>query len=387
MDRWAKILKVCSQNGFFDAVTADNIPTSILYGPLGSLLRRNIKREWLFSVVNISDAKLFPLEVLVKSKLLQQHPISDRSASLLLPDVLENYFKFLPSYSPHDSPCGFATYGSHVGTEQSIVCRDELFSSSIFRKLGSRHWLCVAFFCSPKTSSDWFNDWSRYRYRWWRKFSSMPSKFSMSEVTETATGDQQLSLMMNFPWGKEKIECVTLYEDAFFNKMCRSLNLKNESGKFSPAIIVCQSELDIATFAYLANSFAEKWRSNEIRQLFQLNIKLSPYKVAVSLNGDESDMKKIRDLANHLEKDLKKSEIVVLPLSCTSKDISSQFKRFDEMGVPFTVVLDRKAFQCGVASVRNRDSTLEEHVHIGELKPKLLRYLQMQSLTNHPFTL
>ena len=35
------------------------------------------------------------------------------------------------------------------------------------------------------------------------------------------------------------------------------------------------------------------------------------------------------------------------------------FFRFDEMAVPYTIVLNKKALNSGIAGLRNRDTTLE----------------------------
>lgn len=37
--------------------------------------------------------------------------------------------------------------------------------------------------------------------------------------------------------------------------------------------------------------------------------------------------------------------------------------RYDEMGVPYTVVLSKKALHSGIAGIRNRDTTLEVRKH------------------------
>lgn len=87
----------------------------------------------------------------------------------------------------------------------------------------------------------------------------------MSDVTETQTGDQQVSLLMEFPWGNENIERITLFDENFFLNSCQNLALRPKGP--TSAIVVCESELNLSAFAHLSNSFAEKFRQGEIRKV------------------------------------------------------------------------------------------------------------------------
>lgn len=93
----------------------------------------------------------------------------------------------------------------------------------------------------------------------------------MSDVTEIKGGHQQISIMMEFPWGKENLETITLYEEDFIKNCCQALGLhKHTNSQNVPAVIVCETELNLAAFAYLSNSFAQKWRAGEIRKVITI---------------------------------------------------------------------------------------------------------------------
>lgn len=92
----------------------------------------------------------------------------------------------------------------------------------------------------------------------------------MSDVTEIKGGHQQISIIMEFPWGKENLETVTLYENDFIKNCCQTLGLQHIDIQNAPAVIVCESELNLAAFAYLSNSFAQKWRDGEIRKVIRI---------------------------------------------------------------------------------------------------------------------
>lgn len=374
-DSLIKILKICCRNGFFNLRSTKNSLKSIQYGPLGSLFMRNIWREWLSSTINNTDVSMFPIEVTEFRNPTKSH-LSPVKSSSVISDAFKNYSRLFPLFGI-DNPYGFALYGPTEG-----VCQNEmLLDNSVLRKFEFRHGLFITFFCPTKKSSDWFNYWARYRYRWWRKFSNIASKFYLSDVTETKAGNQQISLMMEFPWGKENLETITLYNGNFIRNNCDIADIYSAKSQAVSSVIVCESELNLAGFAYLSNSFSEKWRDGKVRKLFQLHTKLAPYKVCISVSAEHSDdLKNLKDVAVHLEKELKKCRITVFPCFETSlEDNHLKFRRYDEMGVPYTVVLNKKALNSGIAGLRSRDTTLEEQVHIAELTSKLLKYLQMKS--------
>lgn len=65
-----------------------------------------------------------------------------------------------------------------------------------------------------------------------------------------------------------------------------------------------------------------------IFQLFQLHTKLAPYKVCISVNSDcPNDRKRLKDIAIHLEKELKKCRVPVYPCYDSGKNSAQDFNR------------------------------------------------------------
>ncbi|TMS23014.1 DNA polymerase subunit gamma-2, mitochondrial [Larimichthys crocea] len=67
----------------------------------------------------------------------------------------------------------------------------------------------LVWFCSPRTSSQWLDHWTRQRLKWWRKFALSPSDFSSSDVPKEEleeTVSRGVRITYNFPWGQEPLE-------------------------------------------------------------------------------------------------------------------------------------------------------------------------------------
>lgn len=76
----------------------------------------------------------------------------------------------------------------------------------------------------------------------------------MSDVTTSPNGDHHLSILLEFPWGKSHLETVTLRKND-----CSLVDNHNSEC----AVLTCETELDLAVFAYLSNSLSEKQRGGE----------------------------------------------------------------------------------------------------------------------------
>nr|XP_015914307.2 DNA polymerase subunit gamma-2, mitochondrial isoform X2 [Parasteatoda tepidariorum] len=298
----------------------------------------------------------------------------------LIHDIMKNFFES-DSLFGHDLPLGFAAYGPCLNqfNKNIMPCQEKDFE---FQKFKSWTRLCIVFFSQPKKSTHWFHYWSKQRYLWWRKFSSIPSKFSMSEVKNIEKDIQQLSLLHEFPWGHEPLESITHYEsrcvESLFQDFCKTNKLKFNPDS-TPSLIVCETKLDLAVLAYLSNSYAERWRKGKLKNILHLHFKIVPYKVCILLDAESSEiLKRLKNLAIHLSKELQKSGILLFPTlnSKFTTSLESLFSSFDEMGVPYIIVLNETSLQSGIAGLRNRDTTLQEQVHITELTSKLVKYLK-----------
>ncbi|XP_008479780.1 DNA polymerase subunit gamma-2, mitochondrial-like [Diaphorina citri] len=104
------------------------------------------------------------------------------------------------------------------------------------------------------------------------------------------------------------------------------------------------------------------------RKVLRLHRRLAPYKVAF-LNSTDDELK---SLAVYLYENLRQSHIYCLftPLDSSSKSpgsIESQLSANDKLGVPYSILIRDTALQDGLISIRNRDTTLEEKVHISKV--------------------
>ncbi|CAL1266963.1 unnamed protein product [Larinioides sclopetarius] len=366
VNSFKNLIHLCNKNHILNIKRIANHATTLQYGPLGCHLKRNIFNEWFCSLLNNTDINLFPIEITnprKRSFLLQR--TSDKNSNNLLQDVIGNYFDIHTKFGCN-LPFGLAVYGPCINKNLSSNKSSDTIELNMLNDLESWTRLSVTFFCPTKKSLNWFHHWSKQRYLWWRKYSSIPSKFSMSEVSKTQSNHQHLSLLHEYPWRKDQLETITLHDNKVFEELWEKYHIDNEIGTVSqdlmPSVITCETELDLAVMAYLSNSFSVKRRDGENKNVFHLHYKLAPYKVSLAVEEtDTENLKKLKDVISHLTKELKQTGVDIIPESDlkSNETIKTTFERCDEMGIPYIIVLNENSLQTGIAGLRSRDTTLQ----------------------------
>ncbi|GFY53926.1 DNA polymerase subunit gamma-2, mitochondrial [Trichonephila inaurata madagascariensis] len=361
-----KLIQCCSKSHILNVQNTSNA-TSLQYGPLGCLLKKNIFNEWFYSILNDGNVNMFPVEISNprKQTFLLQSSIKEVSNDLLQ-NVIDKYFE-IHNRLGYDLPFGLVMHepciNKNISREESPVHMD----LNILNNLEAWTRISVIFFCPPKKSINWFHHWSKERHLWWRK------------VTKTSSDDQHLSLLLEYPWGKEKLETITLHDGKFIHDLCEKYQKQQQINSLNqnsiPAVITCETELDLAVMACLANSY------DEDRNLFHLHCKLAPYKISFAVEQNDLELfRKMENVVSHITKELKRIGISVLAESDSNVSVALETKleKYDEMGIPYVVILNEESLSTGYAGLRNRDSTLQEQILISDIPSLLAEYLEIE---------
>nr|CAD7430890.1 unnamed protein product [Timema monikensis] len=91
--------------------------------------------------------------------------------------------------------------------------------------------------------------------------------------------------------------------------------------------------------------------------------------IRVSFSLASATSEELSQLATYLTRQLRKAGVSTLLLPDVAKrSQESQFLRNDEMGVPYTAVLNDNTLKTGILGLRSRETTLKEQVHVSELE-------------------
>lgn len=292
-----------------------------------------------------------------------------------------NHFPQICRVVNYKLPFTIVQTGTCVASNVSSSSEEKfLFDSITTTNLVSQH------YCSPSDNTKSFDNLIRYRLQWWRQFSGNPSKFTATEINIREDGTSLAFIQFEFPWGFDTLEAITnkgdkplkLLEEQGMDVLC-----KNRNKSVIPHIIESNLVLERGITAYLFDAFTEKQKisfkkkeadttSGDNRQVLQFSTALAPYKVAIAISGSRT--REVKEIANHLLEELKKTGLDTLDFDDVCS-LESQIVRNDEMGIPFTVIVNDNTLETGIVSCRNRDTTLKEQNHITKLKETLLLQL------------
>ncbi|XP_053188387.1 DNA polymerase subunit gamma-2, mitochondrial [Scomber japonicus] len=380
---------------------------SCSYGPLGTELRRNMLDQWWHSVsrsgaqvfgisslscsedraqdgcgqVRITDSEKLKQTLnhkeLSKDQLLQRvHMLLQRSPSVrtnFLQGALE---QFVPSLElvNRKLPFGLAETGLCFQPSDGSGCPAEVTQTSL------------VWFCSPRTSSQWLDHWTRLRLKWWRKFALSPSDFNSSDVPveelEPATS-RGVRIIYNFPWGQEPLETLWSRGDTELLQTYKGVRSKlqcRDGRKSVPHVVSVTGNMDRGLMAFLSNSFQQLKRDDtkqklKQRKVLKLHPVLAPVKVALDIGRGATV--ELRQVCEGLLQEFREAKISAWPgyLETMPSSMEQLNAKYDEMGVLFTVVIGENTLESGLVQVRSRDTTIKETMHVSEIKNFVSRYI------------
>ncbi|RUS90110.1 hypothetical protein EGW08_002152, partial [Elysia chlorotica] len=271
----------------------------------------------------------------------------------------------------------------------------------------------------PPSSASAIQDfWLQTRLSWWKKFSRSPEHFSVTSKASNGNGssdnsetdpqpgtdvstEHSLNIVYEFPWGQEVVESVTNLSDSLFKQLPqldKEAYMVKLPGKkaFLPACIECDASMESVMAAWLVDAYHERYPSasgrkhgrSKVQQVLQLHHQVSPYQVAIavsstsmpssSLSSSSSSSIELRYVSENLEKGLRKAGISVFNASHHGGSLDAHFKRNDQLGIIYTIIIDENTVTDGLVNTRCRDTQVKVTSHISSLVKELQRNLNAQ---------
>nr|CAD7460102.1 unnamed protein product [Timema tahoe] len=370
-----RILQLCERHAFVMPVfKSEGSSGAILdffkFGPSGELLKHNVGHEWFLSNVVNTDHSVFPYWGGGQSTGNITEGTAPKCYSVVTKVYDEDFsehYRYMKEMSGGQLPFGLTEMRAEV--DRCGVVEDT--GDGRYFTPSHRTIMRSCAFVRPIDSSQAFYQWQKRRKMWWRKFSASPGRFSVTDVQSVEEG-QRAEICAEFPWGSQSVECVTLRGSAPFDKLdnaCRqSFEARDGRKRVTPHVIESWTTLECAVFTFLCDSHDEVRLSGVPKEVMRFHRKLAPYKLAFSASSS-STSEELSQLAVYLTRQLRKAGVSTLLLPDVAKrSQESQFLRNDEMGVPYTAVLNDNTLKTGILGLRSRETTLKEQVHVSELE-------------------
>lgn len=289
------------------------------------------------------------------------------SVSYLRPEtaqgIFTNYKNVVDNFYP-DLPFGLAQQGKAFRNE--ISPRDFIFRSREFEQME------IEYFVDPNAWEQSFTDLLKDVHSFLQALGLPEEKIHELEVPEADRAHyskRTVDIEYDFPIGKEELLGIAYRTD--FDLM----NIQNNSGKsmeytikgtntkFVPHVIEPSFGVERAVMAVMSAAYTEDEVNGEKRIVMKFPEHLAPVKYCVSplLKNKPELVEKAREVYRVLKK--KHGNV----MWDDNGNIGKRYRRQDEIGTPYCVVIDFDSLENNDVTIRDRDTTGQKRVSIAEI--------------------
>ena len=422
-----QIVNLCKRRGFVypSAEIYGGFRSSYDYGPLGSLMIRNVKDAWVRTMVQERDdvvlidaAILGPPAVFEASGhlanfsdplvdctvcnkrfredqldardcpnkmkgctftearafnlMFQTHagPVEGEGATVYMrPETAQGMFVNFANVlqtSRKKPPFGIAQVGKSFRNE--ITPGNFIFRTREFEQME------MEFFVPPAESSKWYEYWCHERLNWYIEL-GIPAELlrirahDADELSHYSAGTSDIEF--KFPWGWGELEGIAQRTNFDLNRHSEFSHQKLDyfdqatNERYVPYVVEPAAGANRTMAAFLLAAYDEDVVNDEPRTVLRLHPRLAPYKVAV-LPLSKKDT--LMPLSKQIFGQLSKRYMVDFD---ETQAIGRRYRRQDEIGTPFCVTVDFDSLEDQAVTIRERDTTTQERVPIAQLESVL----------------
>jgi glycyl-tRNA synthetase len=422
-----QIVNLCKRRGFVypSGEIYGGFRSSYDYGPLGSLMLRNVKEAWVRTMVQqrddvvLIDAAILgapqvfeasghlsnfsdPLvDCTVCKRRFRQDQIEDRDCPqskkgceftdarafnlmfkthagpvegegatvYLRPETAQGMFVNFANVlqtSRKRPPFGIAQVGKSFRNE--ITPGNFIFRTREFEQME------LEFFVPPSESAQWYDYWCKSRLQWYIDY-GIPAdmlrirEHAKDELSHYSAGTSDIEFL--FPWGWGELEGIAQRTDYDLKQHAEHSRQKLEyfdqatNERYVPYVVEPAAGANRTMAAFLLAAYDEDVVNDEPRTVLRLHPRLAPFQVAVlPLSKKETLM----PLAKQIHSMLGARYMCDFD---ETQAIGRRYRRQDEIGTPFCVTVDFDSLDDNSVTIRERDSTAQNRVKIDSLMSEL----------------
>lgn len=422
-----QVVNLCKRRGFVypSGEIYGGFRSSYDYGPLGSLMLRNVKEAWVRTMVQqrddvvLIDAAILgapqvfeasghlsnfsdPLvDCTVCKRRFRQDQIEDRDCPqskkgceftdarafnlmfkthagpvegegatvYLRPETAQGMFVNFANVlqtSRKKPPFGIAQVGKSFRNE--ITPGNFIFRTREFEQME------LEFFVPPSESAQWYDYWCKSRLQWYIDY-GIPAEMlrirehAKDELSHYSAGTSDIEFL--FPWGWGELEGVAQRTDYDLKQHAEHSRQKLEyfdqatNERYVPYVVEPAAGANRTMAAFLLAAYDEDVINDEPRTVLRLHPRLAPFQIAVlPLSKKETLM----PLAKQIHSMLGARYMCDFD---ETQAIGRRYRRQDEIGTPFCVTVDFDSLDDNSVTIRERDSTAQNRVKIDSLMSEL----------------
>ncbi|MCG8384095.1 MAG: glycine--tRNA ligase [Cytophagales bacterium] len=271
-------------------------------------------------------------------------------------------------------PFGIAQIGKAFRNE--IIARQFIFRMREFEQME------MQFFVKPGDEMEWYEYWKEKRMNWHNALDLGEDNYRFYDHLNLAHyANAACDIQFNFPMGFKELEGIHSRTD-FDLKAHEKYSGKKlqffdpqENQSYVPYVVETSIGLDRTFLAVMSAAYRqETLEDGSERVVLKIPAALAPVKVAVlPLVKKDGLPEKAREILDDLKFDYN--------CQYDEKDaIGRRYRRQDAIGTPYCVTIDHESLQDNTVTLRDRDSTKQERLHIQDLKKRIETLVSVNTL-------
>jgi glycyl-tRNA synthetase len=425
-----KLVALCKRRGFVyqSGEIYGGLNGVYDFGPLGSLLKQNIRKAWMQSIESVSDNIVFlegavlgsydvwkasghienfhdpmidctnckhryrtdeidinkpcphcgvkawtqPREFNMMFQTNLGAATDNASIAYLRPETAQAIFinfKNVLSTTRIKLPFGIAQIGKAFRNE--ITPKQFLFRMREFEQME------IEWFCKPEESMHYFDVWSHARKNFYATIGIAADKVRLRPHDKTELAHYStacIDVEYHFPFGWKELEGIAHRGDFDLRQHSthsgKDLAVYDEQTKQSyiPHVVECSVGVDRLFLTLLFDAYREDIIEDEPRIVLAFHPKIAPIKAAF-LPLTKQQIEPCKALYNAIKK------LGFAVQFDESGSIGKRYRRQDEIGTPWCITYDFESAADNTVTLRHRDTTKQERISIDQLAPYLIKAL------------
>lgn len=271
-------------------------------------------------------------------------------------------FKLVLETSRKKPPFGIAQVGKSFRNE--ITPGNFVFRTREFEQME------MEYFVPPDQADMWYEYWCEERMNWYIDLGIPKDQLRLrphdqDELSHYSSGTSDVEFL--FPWGWGELEGVANRGDYDLRQHSEHSGEKltyfdPELGEhYIPHVIEPAAGATRSMMAFLIAAYDEETVNDDLRTVLRFDPRIAPYKIAVLPLSKKETITPLANQVFDLVKDRWMADYD------ETQNIGKRYRRQDELGTPYCVTIDFDSLEDQAVTVRDRDTMEQDRISIDRL--------------------